>query len=348
MNPLLSISDMFNYIKILRSARIRLFRKYGSFGLFCTILTYVITPCFAQVHPGERDHLGLAYQNSSNSIVLFGGNNVNENHRYTWNPTTWEWDGRDWRLVDDGTPGKVSSMGIVYDVASELLVTMGGINPEKGDLNETWLRTEDSWSLHKSIGPGARLSPAMAYDQLREEVVLFSGCVGNKYPSDTWIFKNMAWKKVSDSGPPGVCRAAMFYDEKIAKIILFGGITSDSHKSNRMWEWDGERWTEVDQGIIVPSGRANIQIAYDSFRKKAILFGGSGTDGILNDLWEWDGSSWTLIKQEADIPEARELYGITYHEELRKIFLYGGRIKFGYPMSDFWSWDGSNWQKIQN
>jgi hypothetical protein len=85
-------------------------------------------------------------------------------------------------------------------------------------------------------------------------------------------------------------------------------------------------------------------IAFDENRKRAVLFGGSGNSGILDDLWEWDGNLWNKVETQGEKPSKREVYGITYHKQLKKIFIYGGRSGFAKPFGDLWSWDGEKWE----
>ena len=56
-----------------------------------------------------------------------------------------------------------------------------------------------------------------------------------------------------------------------------------------------------DRGCEVnaPSVRWAGMMAYDSARKRVVLFGGTTTgfqSTTLNDTWEYDGKDWTQIK----------------------------------------------------
>jgi hypothetical protein len=301
---------------------------------------------YAQSTPGVRDHLALTFDRSTSKIFLYGGS-ATENGKYVWRADTWSWDGKEWLDLKDGTPGNITSMSAVYSQHNKSIVMFGGVNPDKGDLDETWEWKNNAWKLQNAKGPSKRLSPAMAYDPEGKTVILFSGCAGNNYPTDTWEWDESKWIKKSDTGPPeGLCRASLFYDPVRKKTLLFGGVTSGMVYSNQMWEWDGSLWKQVHQGDQVPPGRSNFQIAYDEKRKKAVLFGGHGKDGLLKDLWEWDGYNWNEIKYQGSSPGIREVYGIAYHPLLNKILFYGGRIAFAKALDDFWSWDGTVWEKI--
>lgn len=300
----------------------------------------------AQVTPGARDHLGLAYDTARDRVVLMGGNDVDADGAYIWNPTTWEWDGEIWTQVDEATPGSISSMGMIFDPGSGLVLSTGGFHPEKGDLDETWLWNGNDWELHEESTPGIRMSSGLAFDPIRQEVVLFSGCVGRNYPSDTWTFKNQIWTRVAEDGPPGVCRPGMFFDQVRERIVLFGGALESGLRSDAMWEWNGEAWSTVDQGEVRPEGRANMSIAYDERRLRAVLYGGATEEGVSEELWEWDGHRWHAVPKGALWPGPREVYGLVYHAGLEAVLLYGGRTAFATPKGDFWSWDGERWKQL--
>lgn len=293
--------------------------------------------------PGNRDHFGMTYDHERDVLVLFGGNDTIAG-KYGWRSDTWEWDGEIWNLRNVSSPGKISSMSLVYYPGINKSVMIGGINPEKGDINEVWLWDGAMWSQGPT-GPGARLSPAVIYDPVSQSMLLYSGCAEADYPSDTWSFDGQEWKLISQEGPPGICRGAIFYDQIRNRIMLFGGSSgSGFNADNQMWEWSANEWVEVDQGSLRPSKRANISMAYDTRRNVAVLYGGNSSSAVLSDTWEWDGSKWREVKS-VNHPGPREVYGLVYHPKLEQIILYGGRTKFAMPQGDMWLWDGVNWER---
>jgi len=315
-------------------------------SILLTILTFHLA--IAQ-HPGPRDHFGLAYDSHRDRLVLFGGNDLDADGKYKWNPTTWEWDGQMWALVDEAGIGEVSSITTVYDPERKELISFGGYKPGTGSLDETWTFSGAQWDKQEIDGPSARSSCPITYDKKRQEVILFSGCTSRPYLSDTYRLTKSGWEKIPVEGPPGVCRGALFFDEVRETVVLFGGAITEGNewiRSDVFWEWDGTSWSE----IIVetkPSGRSNILMAYDSNRKRAVLFGGNTTDQVSSELWEWDGKEWLQIPTNGDWPSAVETFGITYHKRQKKVFLYGGRTGPASPVADFWSWDGTRWEKVE-
>lgn len=296
--------------------------------------------------PGPRDHLGMAYDSDRNKIVIHSGNDTTATGKYSWDPTTWEWDANGWKQVDNGTPGGVSSHAFVYDPRLKACISIGGVNGDYENVDKAYMWNGSTWQVQHE-GPGERLSSAMAFDPVRNEMVLFSGCGGKKYPTDTWILKEDGWSQQQAEGPAGLCRAAAFFDEVRGTVVVFGGSLETRDKSSKMFEWNGTTWSAINQGDLVPAARANIQMAYDKRRKRAVLFAGKGDETILDDLWEWDGERWWKIPKQPIWPEGVEVYGTIYHEQLQKIFYYGGRSGWATPTANFWSWDGEKWEEIK-
>ena len=89
------------------------------------------------------------------------------------------------------------------------------------------------WTQVSDIGPSARSAHAMAYDEVRDRVVLFGGRTHgvsepDARPSDTWEWDGESWVQVEDVGPPGRGHFAMAYDSARQRVVLFGGLTRES------------------------------------------------------------------------------------------------------------------------
>jgi hypothetical protein len=100
---------------------------------------------------------------------------------------------------------------------------------------------------------------------------------------------------VQDIGPPGAFQAALVFRTRVS--ALFGGSSSRDPTTNPQlfgvtWDWDGSHWTaRQDIGVSPRLGHA---MAFDSARKRVVLFGGFGLPGtstqpsgsLKNDTWE--------------------------------------------------------------
>ena len=79
-------------------------------------------------------------------------------------------------------------------------------------------------------------------------------------------------------------------------------------------------------------------MAYDSTRRKTVLFGGSSGS---NETWEWDGTTWT--QRFANGPSSRMNAAMVFDARSRVTILFGGyrQTSFG----DTWAWDGQAWSQ---
>lgn len=91
-----------------------------------------------------------------------------------------------------------------------------------------------------------------------------------------------------------------------------------------------------------PKSRYGHAMAYDSARKRVVLFGGlRSPDGpVLSDTWEWDGFGWTR-RMPSSSPPARFGHAMAYDSTRGRVVLFGG---WGRDLfADTWEWDGNFW-----
>jgi len=82
----------------------------------------------------------------------------------------------------------------------------------------------------------------------------------------------------------------MVFDDHRNCVVLFGGITNAVIKGSEFrladtWEWDGNLW--VQRQNMGPQNRSNQALAYDSDRKRIVLFGGGNGITLFGDTWEF-------------------------------------------------------------
>lgn len=144
---------------------------------------------------------------------------------------------------------------------------------------------------------------------------------------------------------------AMTYNHDQAVVMLFGGADERQVLAD-LWAWDGEQWRCLSEGG--PPPRTFPSLAYDSARKRLILFGGNrvlfgtaeDTTTFLNDMWAWDGQTWHQI--DAAMPPARAEASIAYDSDRQRIVLWGGYHTVNgeiMRLGDTWEWDGHRWEQ---
>lgn len=230
--------------------------------------------------PGERP--AMAYDAAMQKVVLLV------------NSETWTWDGTNWTRLDVATTPFGGYTVMTYDAATGSIVLFAN--------GWTWIFDGTDWSQPSTItsSPTPRAGPAMAYDAVRGNVVLFGGygcCTGfggDEYLNDTWTWDGTNWTNHGSAigGIGWRDSAALAFDPATATTVLMGGeagLITTSY-ANDAWTWDGSTWTRIADG---PPARGADSIAYDVASGSLILFGGQGRNGtLLGDTWMWNGNAW--------------------------------------------------------
>lgn len=205
--------------------------------------------------------------------------------------------------------------------------------------------------------PSPRFGHAMAYDSIREKVILFGGMgeSNSDLKNDTWKWDGSDWEQLFplDSPDPRV-HHHMVYDSGRDKIIMFGGSDGKGLDFNDLWEWDGHNWIKRDDiPEPKPKKRRAFGMAYDNISGRIYIFGGYKAigDDWLDDFWYFDGSSWTHINQLGQPkPSERAQVRMEFDESRNVIFLHGGHYRSGNILNDSWIWHGDDdqayWEEL--
>lgn len=174
-------------------------------------------------------------------------------------------------------------------------------------LADTWVFRNGAWTDicggpdSGPCGPGFRRTATMAYDEARDEIVLFGGTAmfcGSDVPrcpldphwpgryGDTWVLSGDEWEQrcgpdmERDCGPALRHGAATVWDPIRGRVLLFSGSPDPSVGGYRdVWEWDGTRWRQLESPSPPPPGRMWHAMAFDRARGRAVVFGGCLDDG---------------------------------------------------------------------
>ncbi|HLM35581.1 MAG TPA: kelch repeat-containing protein [Gaiellaceae bacterium] len=94
-----------------------------------------------------------------------------------------------------------------------------------------------------------------------------------------------------------------------------------------------------------PAPRAHHALAYDSARKRVVLFGGDLLGSTFAaDTWAWDGEYWTQVADTG--PSPRSGHRLAFDSQSSTVVLFGGSSPDGALLGDTWSWDGDGWTQI--
>jgi hypothetical protein len=216
--------------------------------------------------------------------------------------------------------------------------------------NDTWEWTGAAWQdVTPSAGnPTGRYNHALAYDLARRRSVLFGGRGTAGRFADTWEWDGSGWSdKTPVSGNPGARDDhALAYDAERRCSVLFGGYGGPGIGFfDDTWCWDGSAWANVTPASGRPPARSGTALAYDSARKRVVLFGGLAQAGELADTWEWDGAAWTNVTPSSGGPGKRTDHALVYDVTRARVLLVGGK-EAGNTLDDTWEWNGSQWTNL--
>jgi hypothetical protein len=186
------------------------------------------------------------------------------------------------------------------------------------------------------IVSGGRQSHAMAYDPVRQQVVLFGGRTSPADMNDTWVWSGGDWiRAFAPVAPPIRSGHRMVWDAARGEIVLFGGVISGlGVVYNDTWVWNGETWTQKTPANS-PAPRSGFAMAYDAPRQRVVVFGGSVGSQGTQETWLWDGNNWTLA-DPATKPPGSGGSAMTYDAAREEIVLFS-------DWNQTWTWNGVNW-----
>lgn len=244
--------------------------------------------------PSSRSNASMAFDTSTDQLILFGGTNFSTLFNDTFN-----WDGNAWIELSPATsPSQRAFASMAFDSLTDQLILFGGTDFGTS-FNDTFNWDGTDWILlldGTTDSPPPRSAASMAFDPATNQLILFGGfdSFGNVL-SDTWNWDGTTWTQLFPStSPPALAEASMAFDSATNQLILFGGYDGTSELSGT-WNWNGTTWTQLFPSTSPPA-RSEASMAFDPGTNQLILFGGESSQfGGLTDTWSWDGNTWAQI-----------------------------------------------------
>ena len=289
----------------------------------------------------------VAFDAARRRLVLFGGSRRDRDSAWVDSNDTWEWDGARWRLAtsSSGDPGARRGHALAYDPAERRVVLAGGVRTRAGENGDEAL--DDTWTYdgrHWARGPAL---PVMSGHALvyaaRERAMLLLGNAGREaeQPRRLVIWRRTAdgWTFADSTGPRtvGLVRAAYDVKRSVLVVPVLHGPTP------RVWEWDGERWRDLD--APGPGRRSRHAVAYESRTGRVVIVGGrdDASRTLLGDAWTWDGASWSPLPTGASMPEPRASASLVADADSSRLLLFGGLSRTRGLVADVWVWSPAGW-----
>lgn len=220
--------------------------------------------------PEARRFAGLAYDETLNKTVYFGGfDGLN------FRDDTWTWNGLAWTEVKTKTePENRAQMAFWYDpLAKKTLLFSGAGRPNLDSrvarYNDMWSFDGTNWTkLSVTATPGIRFGSQVAVGP-DGRTTLFGGLravvdgknVDQFYDNDLWIWDGATskWTEVTTTFGPGPRQNAGFdFDPGLGKFVLFGGFFGNLYLSD-VWTLDGDRWVAIPDRVTSSRRRSTRQ-----------------------------------------------------------------------------------------
>lgn len=187
---------------------------------------------------------------------------------------------------------------------------------------------------------------------------------GQNDPTCVWVRTNLSCPPGFPSPSPRDQHAMAFAGNPAVQggvTVLFGGRVDGGVPGGipdgETWHWNGTCWSPISFpagcgcGIngFQPCPRYNHAMAYDSVRRKVVLFGGTDGTTLVGDTWEYDPfaqpPSWQCMMPLGG-PSPRQGHAIVYDSDVGLVVLFGGADDAVTLKDDTWVWDGTSWQEL--
>jgi len=160
----------------------------------------------------------------------------------------------------------------------------------------------------------------------------------------------MDWPPAGQGGP-------LAYDVARGAIVLSGDRAIGlREKSAPLREWNSllQQWTDLTPAplpAVWPPSRAGHAMAWDSRRRRLVVFGGYADEQsqALNDLWAFDDATGTWENMTPTPlppawPSRRFLHALAYDTARDRVILFGGfpGVSNFERLADVWEWDGDS------
>jgi hypothetical protein len=255
--------------------------------------------------PSDRHGYAAAVDVDRNVLVLFGGASATSailDDLWEMDLSSFTWTNRTPATLPSTWPTARGGHQLVFDSVRHHILMFGGASitaADRGTLWE-WDGTAGTWiAASTSDGttafPVARGSFAMVYDGARGRLVMFGGdgpslLLGDlwEWDSTTGLFSNRTPAPLPPSWPRANNMISAAYDPNRQVMVMFSG--------DQTWEWDGRLgvWSQRASTTVHPGARSNAGMAYDTGRKRVVLYGGeysADPDEGRRDTWEYDGTA---------------------------------------------------------
>jgi hypothetical protein len=279
--------------------------------------------------PAARSGASLAYSQTLNQLVLFGGmastGLLND---------TWAWNGQSWVALTPTTAPPVREDASLAVDANGNLVLFGGT----GAIQSSSSVIQGSPA---TTDPAASTAPAASTDSATSAASTPSATetaasTDLEVLADTWVWDGSDWGLQSGAEPPARTGATLTWDPDLGATVLFGGSGTPAGASATpmadTWTWDGSAWTEAVPAISPPA-RTEAVADYAAALGGVVMTTGSGAAGALDDTWSYDGTTWNTVAAATPLADRSDA-ATAWDPATQQLVAFGGLGTNGSTLSD--------------
>lgn len=290
--------------------------------------------------PVPRSGHAMAYDGTR--TVMFGGTTGNATLGDTWVLTS-----HTWAPATGSTNPEARKDHAMAFMPGVGIVMFGGETSSNDSsttatlFGDTWIFDSAGWRKVAITGPRARSRHAMAYDPVRDRIVLVGGKAGAAVEASTWEFDGTQWTPRTNASTPAIYDAALAFDRVRGRLVLQGGAEQvvqqlaaadpNEQEARKTYEWTGTTWMMATDDTT-PGARFGASASTDPITGRALVFGGAaglgGGCGIIvcivpvNTTHTWNGTTWTPSEYSA-LPGLQAHTG-TFDPDRRRVVVFGG------------------------
>jgi len=187
------------------------------------------TQVFPKTDPPERRGAQLFYDPQKSKIILAGGFTYPDEEANMY-ADTWEWDGKNWRLLfSDIKEFDIRNTAVAYDPVQQQTIVY--------DINKLSIWSDGYWDeSFPETQPPSRYATPIASDPISGKTLLFGGTHDGVQLNDTWLLDGGTWVELNPELIPSKRDDhVMFFDPIRNSFILYGGFSG--YALGDMWEY---------------------------------------------------------------------------------------------------------------
>ena len=290
------------------------------------------------------EQFGAAYDSLRDRMLIFGG--IDGDLHFLNNTWAFSFEQDTWTAISySGTPPSARKWpGVIYDPRGDRMLVFDGyaggyLYPgATGQMEALQFggAGDPEWAVVSAgESPSARVGVSLAYDSLRDRLLLYGGQDGEALRTDAWamdLAPAPTWTRLVRADVPPLYRFGhtAIVQPQQDRMILFGGSNGYPNRFNDVWEMsplDTYQWTRWTPDGTPPDARWYHSAVYDPIGDRMWVFGGYDGAAYFGDVWQLslsDAPAWTPISPLGVGPGARASHAAVYDPDNHRMLVLGG------------------------